>query len=478
MNKRLALCLLLIILVGVVIRLYRVETLGTFRADQAIELSSAKNIIFGDFTLIGIKTSISEVRNGAVMYYFLAPLLFVLNYDPLAGAILQTGLQILTICVAFFIGKRFVGPKTGLLVAFVVSFSALLVSYSRQTLLAYYPLFFDSLIFFVAALLTLKFKPHLVLILGLLLGFSMQIHYSVIAVLIPCIALPFVFLRGQIWKYYLFLGMGFIIGFLPMIIFELRNELFNTKMLLAHFQDQRGSGNLSQLPLFWAESVGAFLFGGRAFLGYIFLIILTLWSLFNISKLTNIQKICWLFILGTIATTIVFSSSIKVPYNYIYHYTIAAFVPCVIWLFSILRKRLLIIACFMVLFFVLNLGAFRLFDTHGFSMSPNWTLGKIKKAARIIEKDNEDKKYNVAMLVDAETQAQPLRYLLDRSTNPPMRIDQYAEPQYLYVVSEPGTTIFKFDVWEVNSVRPFKIEKVWSLGDGYTIQLVKRVLQN
>lgn len=193
MNKRLALCFILIVLAGVVIRLYRVETLGTFRADQAIELTSSKNILFGDLTLIGIKTSISEVRNGAVMYYFLAPLLFILNYDPLAGAVLQTGLQILAACVAFYIGKKFLGTRSGLLIAFIISFSALLVSYSRQSLLAYYPLFFDSLIFLISALLTVKFKSKLTLVLGFLLGFSLQIHYSVLALLLPCLFLPIIF---------------------------------------------------------------------------------------------------------------------------------------------------------------------------------------------------------------------------------------------------------------------------------------------
>lgn len=263
-----------------------------------------------------------------------------------------------------------------------------------------------------------------------------------------------------------------------MIVFEFRNELFNTKMLLAHFLSQEGSANFSQLPLFWAESIGAFLFGGRDILGGLFLTALVLWTLFNIFKLSNIQKICWLFLLGTIVTTIVFSGNIKEPYNYIYHYTIAAFVPLVVLLFSFLQRKAIFVFCFVVLFFFLNLGAFRLFDTHGFSMSQNWTLTKIKKAAEIIKKDNKDKKYNVAMLVDAETQALPLRFLLDRSSNPPMRVDQYREPKYLYIVSEPGIDLFKFDVWEVNSIRPFKKERVWSLGDGYRVHLVKRVLQN
>jgi len=70
MNKYKTLILFIaIILIAASLRLYRINQLGTFLADQAIELEGTYQILQGKFTLIGIKTSVSEIRNGAVMYY-------------------------------------------------------------------------------------------------------------------------------------------------------------------------------------------------------------------------------------------------------------------------------------------------------------------------------------------------------------------------------------------------------------------------
>ena len=85
MKKRVLICLLFILILGSFLRFYRIRHLSTFLTDQAIELAGSRQILKGKLTLIGIKTSISEVRNGAVMYYLLAPFLYFFKYDPIAG---------------------------------------------------------------------------------------------------------------------------------------------------------------------------------------------------------------------------------------------------------------------------------------------------------------------------------------------------------------------------------------------------------
>src|SRR3990172_520341 len=100
--------LILTVLLGLLIRWWRIDDFATFRGDQAIELGSSWDILQGRFTLIGIKTSVSEVRNGAVMYYLLAPFLYLTRGHPVAGGILQTFLQLISIVIVYIIGRRFV----------------------------------------------------------------------------------------------------------------------------------------------------------------------------------------------------------------------------------------------------------------------------------------------------------------------------------------------------------------------------------
>lgn len=123
---RIVLILVLVIFLGSILRFYRMRELSTFLADQAIELSGAVQILQGKFTLIGIKTSVSEIRNGAVMYYFLAPFLYLFRLDPIAGGVLQSFLSLSTVTMVYYLGKKFNDEKGGIMAAFylILNFSS------------------------------------------------------------------------------------------------------------------------------------------------------------------------------------------------------------------------------------------------------------------------------------------------------------------------------------------------------------------
>lgn len=203
----------------------------TFRGDQGIELDQTAEILEGRLRLIGIKTSISEVRNGAIAYYFLAPLLAILHGSPVAGSVLQS-IQIIgsAILVFWYLRKKkYYRESWAALV--ILLFSYPLVLFSRQTLLAYYPLFFFTAIFITTLETAENYKPVLVLLTGFLIGLAMQIHYSAISAAIYLLFFGLTSIKRKL-NFFVVLFLGFIFGFLPMIIFELRHDFFNLKMLL------------------------------------------------------------------------------------------------------------------------------------------------------------------------------------------------------------------------------------------------------
>lgn len=476
---------LFILLLGIFLRFYRMKELGTFLADQAIELGSTAQILAGKFTLLGIKTSISDIHNGAVMYYVTTPFLYLFNYSPIAGGITQTTLQILTIIIVFVVLNKLKLINLGLITCFLISTSPLLVRYSRQTMLAYYPLFFSTIIFIISIYLSRKFSRLLTLLLGFMLGLSLQVHFSTLSLVIFTLFFPFLFLsKKNRGIYFLLLLTGLIIGFLPMIFFELRHQFFQTKMLLAlisNYTSHQASSNNFNLIQYWQDTISQLLFAGNVWMSRLYLLGLFIGLCFYRKSLCVIEKLSLLQIISTLIFTILLVR------GYTPHYAITLFVPLFILSSSfIVRIRVCIpkiiysfvISCLFVLFILINYPMYGLSDNHGWTMTEGWNLTGVEKAAGIILQDVKsyqmEGKYNVAMVADAQNQGLPLRYFLEVWKIPPLPYDKYDKAETLYVVTEPGIDLSKIDMWEITSFGPSKIVKVWPLQNGFQLSRLEK----
>ena len=479
MNKYKTLILFIaIILIAASLRLYRINQLGTFLADQAIELEGTYQILQGKFTLIGIKTSVSEIRNGAVMYYLMAPILYLLKFDPVAGGVFQTVLQLGAILLIYLPFKYSDNQNIGLFSVVFMALSPLLVRYSRQTMLAYFPLFFSTFTFFVSLKLVQHFQKTLCLIFGFLLGFTLQIHYSALALIIYAFLIPWLFIeRKLILKYFIFILFGFFIGFLPMIIFELRHEFFQTKMLFSFISSFNQPGPHSQFNLlnYWRNSIAQLFFAGNGYLSIIYLTALLPALLIYRNKLKIFDKLSVLQIISTfIFTALIVRENVS-------HYLITSFIPLFILTASFIEKLrntfkfvpIYPLVIFTMLFlFLYNLSAYGLLENHGWTMTEGWNLPGTKKSAEIIftdiKKQNE-KNYNVVMIVDAQNQGLPIRYFLNIWNIAPLSVNQYDKAKYLYILSQPGILLEKIKIWELSSFGKYNIDKTWPVQNGFTL---------
>lgn len=474
MGRRKVVFLVVLVCLGALLRLYRMRELGTFRGDQAIELTATAGILKGKLTLIGIKTSISEVRNGAVMYYVMAPYLYFFHFDPIAGGVVQSVLSLSAVVVGYYIGKRYISLKTGFFTGFVLATSALLVRFSRQTLLAFYPLFFCSLSLLFIGFISKKFSRKACLFLGILSGYMLQVHFSTVSVIWCVLLTPLFFLRKKYWKsFYAYIFLGFTIGFLPMIAFDLRHDFFTTRMFisyLAHPPDTV-SGHLN-IIFYWQDTVAKLLFGGNITLANVFIVSFFLLLMLFWKHMKSFEKICTLQIVVTVIFTALF------VHEYGPHYAIPSFIPLILLTGSLLErftntvrvKRTylnFVITVGSIGFFILQYPAYGFNDNHGWSMKEGWNLQGIEKSARLIAGDVKTIRYNVAMVVDAENQGLPLRYFLDVWGKPPLPVDTYDKIENLYVVVEPGTNIDALTMWEITSFGAHVIEKQWPIQNGF-----------
>lgn len=446
--------------------------LGTFRGDQAIELSSVTGILHGKFTLIGIKTSISDVHNGAVMYYLLAPFLYVFRYDPMAGGILQTILQLGAIVVIYSIGKVSHKESTGMIAAFIFAFSALLVRFSRQTLLAFYPLFFCTLAFFLMYRIAKKQTKMFIFILGIILGISLQVHFSTVSLVLAALAFPWFFCKRNRNFYYILLVSGISIGFIPMLLFEIRHQFFNTHMFLKYLQEPKiTAGNSFRTVAYWQNTLAQLLFGGNQLLGLTGIIVILLLLFMQRKKLSLVIRLSLLQLVASVLFTALFVKEMM-P-----HYAISSFTPIVFLIGYLVTnairmyKRTYVstaLSFLLIFFFVFfQIPAYGLFDTNAWTSAKGWNEPGVKKAARLIFQDAKTNQFNVVMVVDAENQALPLRYFLNVWGKPPLSVTQYDRAEKLYVVTEPGTDLSTLNMWEITSFGAFTVEQSWPIQNGF-----------
>lgn len=476
MTYRASVIILIIILtIGIYLRFYRINQLSTFLADQAIELAGARQILEGKYTLIGIKTSNSELHNGAVMYYILAPFLLVFKNHPLAGGVLQSILSILTIFAIFYIGRKFYNNNVGVIASFFIAASGLLVKFSRQTMLANYPLFFSAafLLCLILFLKSKKSKTGLNIIIGILCGFMLQIHYSTIALLISALIFPFLFLKKKnILNYFFKLFFGFILGFMPMLVFEIRHQFFNTQMFFKLINSGTSLNTSFNLFVYWLKSLGAFFWGEYVILSLSVIGIVIWYIVRNRKKLSVLEK----FSLSQIASTFIFTL-IFVREN-VPHYIINSIVgfaiiyAIVIYKISIQflpRKNnyFLIFCC--LLFLLINFKSYGLNDNHGWTMTKGWSLPQTEAAAKIIAGDCEGN-FNVAMAVDYQNQGIPLRYFLANYKKFPLPETDYGNARFLYLVVQPNLELSQLrGMWEFDSFGDYNVAKIWKLDYGYLL---------
>src|SRR3990172_670436 len=180
-SKKVALVILLaIIILAAFLRLYRISDYLNFLGDEGRDVMVVRNILHGDLTFLGPRSSAGDFYLGPIYYYLMAPFLFLSNYHPVGPAIMDALFRIATVYLIFRIGSEFFGRKAGLIAALLYSISPLVIIHSRSS---WNP---NVMPFFSIAALYSAYKGierknfYLLGLSGVLLGIALQLHYLTI----------------------------------------------------------------------------------------------------------------------------------------------------------------------------------------------------------------------------------------------------------------------------------------------------------
>lgn len=225
----------LILIIAAFYRFYRIEDYMTFLGDEGRDVMIVYKILHGNLTLLGPTASVGGFFLGPIYYYFMAPFLWLFNYNPVGPAIMVALFGIATVWLIYKIGKEFFGTSVGLIAAGLYSISPLVVIYSRSSWNPNPVPFFSLLTLYIIYKAVKNNNGKLFALSGFIFGILMQLHYLAlfIGVIIGAYLLTYhyVFSRDNIFKIllkqYLCIFLGFIIGWSPFLAFEIRHGFTN-----------------------------------------------------------------------------------------------------------------------------------------------------------------------------------------------------------------------------------------------------------
>jgi len=96
----------IILIIASFYRLYRIRDYLTFLGDEGRDVLVVYKILHGSFTLLGPTASVGGFFLGPIYYYFMAPFLWLFNYDPVGPAIMVALFGIATVWLVYKVGRN------------------------------------------------------------------------------------------------------------------------------------------------------------------------------------------------------------------------------------------------------------------------------------------------------------------------------------------------------------------------------------
>ena len=219
-----------LIFIGILLRWFNLEETAFFDADQENFAWTAVRLIYEKRpVLIGLKAGEFPVFIGPLMYYVYAFFLLIFKMDPMGLSYFHWLLSAVTLISIFWVTRKIFNKKTGLVALFLFTFSAFFTNYDQRVWLPG-PLILVSIwVFYFLVSLNNKNQVKNLLVLGLLLSLAFQLHLAALF-FIPIIILGIFLKKIKLnWRAVSFGSGAGLLGFLPVILFDLRHDFLNLK---------------------------------------------------------------------------------------------------------------------------------------------------------------------------------------------------------------------------------------------------------
>lgn len=228
----------IIILAGLIIRSVNYKLHLNFSADQGIFSSNALEIFRErKITLLGPTASFvvegRQLFQGSVIFYTDLVFLLIGGFDPIKSSFAFTFFSMLMVFPLYFGTKWLTNKNTAFFVSILYALLPTIINYTRFLWNINFQLSLTPLLIFSLGLYEKSKNKRLLFLTltGIVAGALTMFHYQYVLVDI-ILFLYFGFSKKAASKSLLILFSGMVFGFFPMLVFELRNNFYNTKTIL------------------------------------------------------------------------------------------------------------------------------------------------------------------------------------------------------------------------------------------------------
>lgn len=240
-----------ILLMGAVLRLYRIRDYLVFLGDEGRDALVVKRIVVDHvYTLLGPITSVGGMYLGPIYYYFMAPFFWLFNLDPVGPAVMIVLMFLITTYFIFRLAADFLNSETAILSSLLYATSPLVITYSRSSWNPNAVPLFAILIIYGLLQAFIAGKRLWLFVVGLAFGIILQLHYLAL-VLFGVMIVAGIILQPKLQKIDLLkLILGFLVSLSPFLLFELRHGFPNTQTILRFITKGGSEATFSFFSLF------------------------------------------------------------------------------------------------------------------------------------------------------------------------------------------------------------------------------------
>lgn len=319
---------------------------------------------------------------------------------------------------------------------------------------------------------------------GLIIGLIFNFHYLAA---LPLIVYAVTLFFGKYFTKGFSILIGAVVGSLPIIIFETRNNFYLTQALFHNLFNGSGPDNFNLIEgihnffnIFWS------IFGLRSseidfptpfnknifnneLLLIITLILIVIFAIRRIKR-DKVNILFWPMIVTAVLQTIYFSSGYPIRLRYLF-----SVYPILIWLIVNFiwssRERLIIL-----LLLISSIATSITIITNKPSLEKNFIkLSLMEDICKEIVKDSPEGNYNITENLKGDARAMSFRYCLTKDAKvKPQDEYNYNNLTTLYVVSPSIDKIYKDNRWEFYASEPWELEKTKDFGDVKLFKFVKK----
>jgi 4-amino-4-deoxy-L-arabinose transferase-like glycosyltransferase len=483
-----------ILLLAAILRLYKISDYMTFLGDEGRDVLVVKEILSGNLTLLGPRSSAADFYYGPVYYYFITPFLWLFNYDPVGPAVFIALLGIVTVYLVFYVGKYFFGERAGLFAAALYTVSPLVIAYSRSSWNPN-PLPFVSLLsIFCIYHAVEKKKLKYILFVGFLLGIAIQLQYLALFLILIVVFFLFfgtllqekrldIFVFG---KRYVLLAGGFLVGFSPFLAFEIKHGFPNLQTIFAFLSGKIPQAESAAEVTFFGQISEQFVnvFGRLVFrfppieqhagiepsvllLWQISVLLLAIGAIFGLIRLKN-RLIQLLFTLWLFLGVFLFGFYSKELYDYYLGFMFPLPFLLVGNMLSQLSKvgkfGIVITGVLFSYLFLFNL------DANPFKFTPNRQKDQVRQISEFVLSKTDGKPYNFALITLGNSD-HAYRYFFEVHNRPPVAIEnpqidpqrQSVTDQLLIVCEDPACQPLGNSLFEVAGFGRAEVAGEWNV---------------